>query len=164
METVPQDFEHLLPNEPNIRWDCSSILKDENCDNRFKYRQDDDEDDQDDINPAVSCSRKLERAIRSRASQDEIFEILSEVPKPSSSFGDNDDDSDYNPNALDVFVQTLMFIASKTFSHSFSALHKYHMMLKRLARNEGKVHIWYSFFHIFCRLKMIRNFWTLYRG
>ena len=30
-----------------------------------------------------------------------------------------------------------MFIASKTFSHSFSALHKYHMMLKRLARNEG---------------------------
>jgi len=123
VETVPQDFEHLLPNEPSIR---------------FKYRQDDDEDEQDDINPAVSCSRKLERAIRSRASQDEIFEILSEVPKPSSAFEDNDDDSaDYNPNALDVFVQTLMFIASKTFSHSFSALHKYHMMLKRLARNEG---------------------------
>ena len=77
---------------------------------RFKYRQDDDEDEQDDINPAVSCSRKLERAIRSRASQDEIFEILSEVPKPSSAFEDNDDDSaDYNPNALDVFVQELFF-------------------------------------------------------
>ena len=33
---------------------------------------------------------------------------------------DNDENDDYNPNALDVFVQTLMFIASKTFTHSFS--------------------------------------------
>ena len=31
VETVPQDFEHLVPNEPSIR---------------FKYRQDEDEDDQ----------------------------------------------------------------------------------------------------------------------
>ena len=71
VETVPEDFKRLLPEEPTIR---------------FKYRHEEDEDEED-ANPAVSCSRKLEYAIRSKASQDEIFEILSEVPKPSSAFG-----------------------------------------------------------------------------
>ena len=55
--------------------------------NRFKYRHDDDGDDEIDANPAVQCSRKLEYAIRQKASQEEIFELLSEVPKPSSAFG-----------------------------------------------------------------------------
>ncbi|CBY43696.1 unnamed protein product [Oikopleura dioica] len=118
-ETVPQDFEPLLPNEPVIR---------------FKYRHDEDEEEMSE-NPAVACSRKLEYAIRSKAQADEILDILKDVPKPTEP--ENDDDKDYNPNALDVFLQTLMFIASKTFSHSFAALSKYHTMLKRLARNEG---------------------------
>jgi len=26
VETVPQDFEHLLPNEPNIRYDLHTIF------------------------------------------------------------------------------------------------------------------------------------------
>ena len=51
----------------------------------FKYRHEEGEDD--DINPAVSCSRRLEDAIRSKLSQDEILEILSAVPKPTSNFG-----------------------------------------------------------------------------
>ena len=71
VETVPEDFKRLLPDEPVIR---------------FKYRHEEG-DDEEDANPAVSCSRKLEYAIRSKASQEEIFEILSEVPKPSSTFG-----------------------------------------------------------------------------
>lgn len=119
VETVPQDFEPLVPQEPNIR---------------FKYRQDD--DDEMSENPAAACSRKLEYAIRSKATQEEILDILRDVPKPSQ-YDENDEDLDYNPNALDVFMQTLMFLASKTFTHSFSALSKYHTMLKRLARNEG---------------------------
>ena len=49
VETVPQDFEPLLPNEPNIR---------------FKYRHDD--DDEMSENPAAACSRKLEYAFRSK--------------------------------------------------------------------------------------------------
>ena len=44
-----QDFEPLLPNEPNIR---------------FKYRHD--EDDEMSENPAAACSRKLEYAFRSK--------------------------------------------------------------------------------------------------
>ncbi|CAG5088532.1 Oidioi.mRNA.OKI2018_I69.PAR.g11876.t2.cds [Oikopleura dioica] len=117
-ETVPQDFEPLLPSEPIIR---------------FKYKHDDDDGMSE--NPAVACSRKLEYAIRSKATAEEIFDILKDVPKPTEP--DNEENPDYNPNALDVFLQTLMFIASKTFSHSFAALSKYHIMLKRLAKNEG---------------------------
>lgn len=101
VETVPQDFEPLLPQEPNIR---------------FKYRQD--EEDEMSENPAAACSRKLEYAIRSKATQEEILDILRDVPKPSHQ--ETDEDLDYNPNALDVFMQTLMFLASKTFTHSFS--------------------------------------------
>jgi len=118
VETVPQDFEPLLPQEPIIR---------------FKYKQD--EEDEMSENPAAACSRKLEYAIRSKASQEEILDILRDVPKPSQY--ETEEDLDYNPHALDVFMQTLMFLASKTFTHSFSALSKYHTMLKRLARNEG---------------------------
>ena len=72
-------------------------------------------------NPAAACSRKLEFAIRSKATQEEILDILRDVPKPSQY--ESDDDQEYNPNALDVFMQTLMFLASKTFTHSFSGMH-----------------------------------------
>ena len=72
-------------------------------------------------NPAAACSRKLEYAIRSKASQEEILDILRDVPKPSQY--ETEEDLDYNPHALDVFMQTLMFLASKTFTHSFSGLY-----------------------------------------
>ena len=64
VETVPQDFEPLLPNEPNIR---------------FKYRHDD--DDEMSENPAAACSRKLEYAFRSELySRSEL--ILSSQIRP----------------------------------------------------------------------------------
>uniref|UniRef100_A0ABI7WRW8 MIF4G domain-containing protein n=1 Tax=Felis catus TaxID=9685 RepID=A0ABI7WRW8_FELCA len=48
----------------------------------------------------------------------------------------------FNPLKIEVFVQTLLHLAAKSFSHSFSALAKFHEVFKTLAESdEGKLHV-----------------------
>ncbi|KAM4809404.1 nuclear cap-binding protein subunit 1 isoform 2-T2 [Rhinophrynus dorsalis] len=54
----------------------------------------------------------------------------------------NNEGSSFNPLKIDVFVQALLNLASKSFSHSFSAVAKFHEVFKNLSESdEGKLHI-----------------------
>lgn len=93
-------------------------------------------------------------AIKNRASNEEILTILKEVPNPNQDDDDGqfinsrcfvqhnvisdaphcltspsapaspDEGETFNPLRVDVFLQTLLHLAAKSFSHSFSALAK----------------------------------------
>ncbi|KAJ8272020.1 hypothetical protein COCON_G00108790 [Conger conger] len=60
-------------------------------------------------------------AIKKHTCNEEILAVLKEVPNPNQ---EEDDDRGYsfNPLKIDVFLQTLLHLAAKSFSHSFSAL------------------------------------------
>jgi len=54
----------------------------------------------------------------------------------------SDEGFSFNPLKIEVFVQTLLHLAAKSFSHSFSALAKFHEVFKTLAESdEGKLHV-----------------------
>uniref|UniRef100_A0A8C6D3M3 Nuclear cap-binding protein subunit 1 n=1 Tax=Moschus moschiferus TaxID=68415 RepID=A0A8C6D3M3_MOSMO len=91
--------------------------------------------------PGHSVALCLAVAFKSKATNDEIFSILKDVPNPNQ---DDDDDEgfSFNPLKIEVFVQTLLHLAAKSFSHSFSALAKFHEVFKTLAESdEGKLHV-----------------------
>lgn len=91
--------------------------------------------------PGYTVALCLTIAIKNKASNDEIFSILKDVPNPNQ---DDDDDEGFtfNPLKIEVFVQTLLHLAAKSFSHSFSALAKFHEVFKTLAESdEGKLHV-----------------------
>ena len=70
---------------------------------------------------------KLNNAIKSKCSQEECLEILKEIP---------DDDPEQTVKRIHVFVQTLLNLGSKSFSHSFAAIAKFHPTFKMLAETE----------------------------
>uniref|UniRef100_A0A8C6R2U1 Nuclear cap-binding protein subunit 1 n=1 Tax=Nannospalax galili TaxID=1026970 RepID=A0A8C6R2U1_NANGA len=91
--------------------------------------------------PGHSVALCLSVAFKSKATNAEIFSILKDVPNPNQ---DDDDDEgfSFNPLKIEVFVQTLLHLAAKSFSHSFSALAKFHEVFKTLAESdEGKLHV-----------------------
>ncbi len=54
-----------------------------------------------------------------------------------SPMGEDDmTDSIYNPAKIEVFVQTLLFLGHKSFSHSFAAIAKFHSVFKTLSDTE----------------------------
>ncbi|KAG7237977.1 hypothetical protein INR49_031493 [Caranx melampygus] len=91
--------------------------------------------------PGYATTITVGNAIKNRASNEEILTILKEVPNPNQE-DDDDEGESFNPLKIDVFLQTLLNLAAKSFSHSFSALAKFHEILKTLAEtDEGKLHI-----------------------
>ncbi|KAL7988540.1 hypothetical protein Chor_007459 [Crotalus horridus] len=91
--------------------------------------------------PGYNVALCVSIAIKNKASNDEIFAILKDVPNLNQ---DDDDDEgfSFNPLKIEVFVQALLHLASKSFSHSFSALGKFREVLRTLAESdEGKLHI-----------------------
>ncbi|KAG2466614.1 NCBP1 protein, partial [Polypterus senegalus] len=91
--------------------------------------------------PGYPVTIAIHNAIKNRANNEEILNVLKDVPNPNQ--GDDDDEVDsFNPLKIEVFLQTLLHLAAKSFSHSFSALAKFHEILKALTdTDEGKLHI-----------------------
>ncbi|KAM5300225.1 nuclear cap-binding protein subunit 1 isoform 2-T2 [Ctenodactylus gundi] len=121
LDIVPPTFSALCPANPT----CI-----------YKYG-----DESSNSLPGHSVALCLAVAFKSKATNDEIFSILKDVPNPNQ---DDDDDEgfSFNPLKIEVFVQTLLHLASKSFSHSFSALAKFHEIFKTLAESdEGKLHV-----------------------
>ncbi|XP_070692706.1 nuclear cap-binding protein subunit 1 isoform X2 [Pempheris klunzingeri] len=121
VDLVPPTFSALIPVEPIFV---------------YKY-----EDESASSLPGYAVSVTVRNAIKNRASNEEILTILKEVPNPNQE-DDDDEGESFNPLKIDVFLQTLLHLAAKSFSHSFSALGKFHEILKCLTdTDEGKLHI-----------------------
>ncbi|ELK12978.1 Nuclear cap-binding protein subunit 1 [Pteropus alecto] len=121
LDIVPPTFSALCPANPT----CI-----------YKYG-----DESSNSLPGHSVALCLAVAFKSKATNDEIFSILKDVPNPNQ---DDDDDEgfSFNPLKIEVFMQTLLHLAAKSFSHSFSALAKFHEVFKTLAESdEGKLHV-----------------------
>uniref|UniRef100_A0A3P9NH11 Nuclear cap binding protein subunit 1 n=1 Tax=Poecilia reticulata TaxID=8081 RepID=A0A3P9NH11_POERE len=121
VDIVPPTFSALIPAEPIFS---------------YKYG-----DESGTSLPGYPVSITVSNAIKNRATNEEILAILKEVPNPNQE-DDDDEGETFNPLKIDVFLQTLLHLAAKSFSHSFSALGKFHEILKNLTESDdGKLHI-----------------------
>lgn len=78
--------------------------------------------------PGTTTAHQLVQAIRQKCTADEVLSILNDLPNPEN---DNDMvETTFNPLKIDVFVQTLLNLGSKSFSHSFAAIAKFHQVFK----------------------------------
>lgn len=69
-------------------------------------------------------------SIRQKCTAEEVLNVLNDLPNAGEN-GENDAaDSQYSPLKIDVFVQTLLNLGSKSFSHSFAAIAKFHHVFK----------------------------------
>lgn len=91
---------------------------------------------------------KLVVAIRQRCTPEEVLNELSDLTENK----DNENDmleSTFNPLKIDVFVQTLLNLGSKSFTHTFAAIVKYHYVFKQLAESEeGQICVLHNVFDL----------------
>ncbi|CAM9500612.1 unnamed protein product [Lampetra planeri] len=127
VDNTPESFAALLPANPG----CI-----------YKYA-----DESNSSLPEFQMAGVLVEAFKSKKSHDEILNILKDVPNPNQE--EDDEEGSFNPLKTELFVQSLLSLASKSFSHSFSALAKFHEIFKLLAdTDEGKVHILKSMYDV----------------
>uniref|UniRef100_A0AAZ3SD03 MIF4G domain-containing protein n=1 Tax=Oncorhynchus tshawytscha TaxID=74940 RepID=A0AAZ3SD03_ONCTS len=121
VDIVPPTFSALIPADPIFF---------------YKYQ-----DEANSALPGYAVAITVGNAIKNRASNEEILTVLKDVPNPNQE-DDDDEGEGFNPLKIEVFLQTLLHLAAKSFSHSFSALAKFHEILKVLTDcDEGKLHI-----------------------
>ncbi|XP_065337734.1 nuclear cap-binding protein subunit 1 [Cloeon dipterum] len=109
---VPETFEPLIPEKPEPTFKYSDVTA-----------------------PGANTARAIADAIRERCTPEEVLTGLAELPNPRAGV-DEGDASSYNPLKIDVFVQTLLQLGMKSFSHSFAAISKFHYVFKVLAESE----------------------------
>uniref|UniRef100_A0A672L531 Nuclear cap binding protein subunit 1 n=1 Tax=Sinocyclocheilus grahami TaxID=75366 RepID=A0A672L531_SINGR len=130
VDIVPSSFSALIPANP-----VCSYKYEEETECMFRLKN--------------TSAIQLSNAIKNRASNEEILIVLKDVPNPNQDEDDDEGDG-FNPLKIEVFLQTLLHLAAKSFSHSFSALAKFHEVLKNLTdSDEGKLHI----------LRVLYEFW-----
>lgn len=79
--------------------------------------------------PGTAAAHELVVSIRRKCTPEEVLTVLNTLP------GTGDEES-FNPLKIDVFVQTLLNLGSKSFSHSFAGIGKFHYVFKVLAETE----------------------------
>lgn len=82
--------------------------------------------------PGTAAAHELVVSIRRKCTPEEVLNVLNTLPGQ----GENDEVNNFNPLKIDVFVQTLLNLGSKSFSHSFAAIGKFHYVFKVLAETE----------------------------
>lgn len=83
--------------------------------------------------PGIQTALQLVVAIRQKCTPEEALNVLKDLPNPRQEGGEpveTPGESPYNPLKIDVFVQTLLNLGSKSFSHSFAAISKFHYVFK----------------------------------
>lgn len=81
--------------------------------------------------PGQFLSNTLLAKIRNKSLPEDIIEILKEpLMLENGEILEPADISLSNPTKIDAFVQTLLFIASKSFSHAFAAITKFIIVFK----------------------------------
>jgi len=70
--------------------------------------------------PELMYSLRLTKSIKAKCTPEDVLDFLKEIPNPL----DDSVEHTHNPLAIDVFVQTLLNLGAKSFSHSFAAIAK----------------------------------------
>lgn len=87
-------------------------------------------------------------AFRQKCTPEEILNELKDLPNSK----DNENDmveTTFNPLKIDVFVQTLLSLGGKSFSHTFSAISRFHLVFKHLGESEeGQICILHNVFEL----------------
>uniref|UniRef100_T1JFR4 MIF4G-like type 2 domain-containing protein n=1 Tax=Strigamia maritima TaxID=126957 RepID=T1JFR4_STRMM len=83
--------------------------------------------------PGTIAAHQLTTSIKNKCTAEEVFMIIKDLPNPLQ---EEDSEPTYNPLKIDVFVQTLLFLGSKSISHTFAAIAKFHYIFKTLAVTE----------------------------
>lgn len=114
-EIVPEAYESLLPPlpEPHYKYGAENAAS----------------------LPGTQTALQLAQKIRQKCTAEDILNLLKELPNPRED-DETLPDSRFNPLKIDVFVQTLLHLGSKSFSHSFAAISKFHHVFKVLAESE----------------------------
>ncbi|CAH4022898.1 unnamed protein product [Pieris brassicae] len=102
--------------------------------------------------PGTEAAHQLVVCVRNKCTPEEALNVLRELPNPLRE-GDaaSTHASQYNPLKIDVFVQTLLNLGSKSISHSFAAISKFHYVFKILAESEE------------AQICVLRNVWELWQ-
>ena len=103
-----QEFAALVPLEPKPR---------------FRYR----EEGAGSL-AGTMIAHQLMTAIKERCSPEEAIRLLKELHNPLKT--DDDNEPTHNPLKIEVFTETLLFVGSKSFSHAFAAIAKFHYVFR----------------------------------
>ena len=68
--------------------------------------------------PGTMSASRVCNAIKAKCSGEEVVALLKDCPNPLA------EQADFNPLRIEVFVQTLLNLGAKSFSHSFAAIAK----------------------------------------
>lgn len=112
-EILPDSFSCFIPEKP------------EPC---YKYSQEGAA-----ALPGTVTAHQLVVSIRQKCTPEEVLQVLKDLPNPKP---EEEAESRFNPLKIDVFVQTLLNLGSKSFSHSFAAISKFHYVFKILADSD----------------------------
>uniref|UniRef100_A0A182JWI5 MIF4G-like type 2 domain-containing protein n=1 Tax=Anopheles christyi TaxID=43041 RepID=A0A182JWI5_9DIPT len=86
--------------------------------------------------PGTATAHKLVVAIRQKCNAEDVLNELNDLPNSRDASDTDMAEAPFNPLKIDVFVQTLLNLGSKSFSHSFAAVSKFHAVFKALAETE----------------------------
>lgn len=78
----------------------------------------------------TQVAHQLVVAIRQKCTPEEVINILKELPNSGENADQEMSETSFNPLKIDVFVQTLLNLGAKSFSHSFAAISKFHLVFK----------------------------------
>lgn len=78
----------------------------------------------------IQFAQTLTTAIRQKSPNEQIINILKDIPNPLLMEASGDIEPRFNPLQIDVFVQTLLHFGAKSFTHSFVAINRYYEVLK----------------------------------
>ncbi|CAH0757994.1 unnamed protein product [Diatraea saccharalis] len=103
--------------------------------------------------PGTEAAHQLVVNVRNKCTPEEALNVLRELPNPLRE-GEQPaaaQAAPHNPLKIDVFVQTLLNLGSKSISHSFAAISKFHYVFKILAESEE------------AQICILRNVWELWQ-
>ncbi|KOB78935.1 Nuclear cap-binding protein subunit 1 [Operophtera brumata] len=82
--------------------------------------------------PGTEAAHQLVVCVRNKCTPEEALNVLRDLPNPLRE-GEQPPAAQaapHNPLKIDVFVQTLLNLGSKSISHSFAAISKFHYVFK----------------------------------
>lgn len=80
--------------------------------------------------PGTEAAHQLVVCVRNKCTAEEALNVLRDLPNPLREGDTSAAHTTYNPLKIDVFVQTLLNLGSKSISHSFAAISKFHYVFK----------------------------------